>query len=191
MSVRGDGGGDRRRGGGRDMRDNYRGPGDTARYLDERRFQEQQRGERATWPPRGQAAGGNEPGRGSRDDAPADRRGDGRRGRRGDEDEVREERRPRAHVELPPAGGRGLLNKPEPPLCPIRTPHWTDDLVRELDDRNVMRMRCLPPQWQRHVVLTYSTDGAVRDVQKHVSGTIGGVRRLIIGGMSPREAGRL
>ena len=84
-----------------------------------------------------------------------------------------------------------MLNRPEFPLCTTRTPYWTDDLVRDLDARNVQRMRCLPPMWQRHVVLTYSTDGAVRDVQKHVSGTIGGVRRLIFGGMTQRESVRL
>ena len=84
-----------------------------------------------------------------------------------------------------------MLDEARHALVQIRTPAWTDDLVRSLDERNLDRLRCLPPHWQRHVILTYSTDGEVRDLQKHVSGTIGGVRRLIFGGMLREEAERL
>ena len=84
-----------------------------------------------------------------------------------------------------------MLDQPVYELINPRTPHWTDELVRGLDERNVSRMRCLPPEWQRHVIMTYATGGQVRDQQKHVSGTIGGVRKLIFGGMSSREASRL
>ena len=114
----------------------------------------------------------------------------GRRGG-GDDDEREDGGLGRAHVELPPAGGRGMLDADIHPLSTVRTPMWTEELVRGLDERNQKRMRCLPPNWQRHVILTYSSDGDVRDLQRHVSGTIGGVRRLIFGGMTATEAQRL
>ena len=85
-----------------------------------------------------------------------------------------------------------MLEKAVYDMIHLRMPWWTDALVRELDARNVERMRCLPPEWQRHVIMTYSSgDKEVRDVQKHVSGTIGGVRRLIFADMTSTEAARL
>ena len=86
---------------------------------------------------------------------------------------------------------RGMMDTPEYDLVHLRTPWWTDEVAEGLDDRNVERMRCLPPEWQRHVIMTYATGGEVRDRQKHVSGTIGGVRKLIFAGMDVTEAVRL
>ena len=50
---------------------------------------------------------------------------------------------------------------------------------------------CMPPDWQAHVIHTYCPRGNVRDVNKYVAGTIGGVRRLIFSGMSTEERLRL
>ena len=86
-----------------------------------------------------------------------------------------------------------MYQDPKYALCNLRTEWWTDDLVRELDDRNLDRLRCMPPEWQRHVIMTYrpSEQGELRDLQKHVSGTIGGVRRLLFANMSTEEMTRL
>ena len=84
------------------------------------------------------------------------------------------------------------MGEPKYELLNLRTPWWTDELVASLDERNVARLKCLPPEWQRHVIMTYATrDSGVRDLQKHVSGTIGGVRKLIFADMSAWEASRL
>ena len=84
-----------------------------------------------------------------------------------------------------------MLNTPCYPLLDMVTPTWTEDIRNALDERNILRLKCLPLHWQRHVMFTYSSGGDVRDLQKHVSGTIGGVRRLIFGGMTRTEAERL
>ena len=189
------------------MRDEFRGPGDTGRFLEQRHFRETGRSGTREAMVGGGGGGGTGSGN-ARDRDDDEGRGRGRqeqatggrgRGRAHTEAEGRGRPDPvtgvreyaRAHVELPPAGGRGMLDEARWALVPIRTPAWSDDLVRALDERNRDRLRCLPPFWQRHITLTYGTDGEVRDLQKHVSGTIGGVRRLIFGGMSREEAQRL
>ena len=79
-------------------------------------------------------------------------------------------------------------------MTTVRTATFTDEFVRELDDQNRQRMACLPPAVQAHVAATYSTgdrEGGLRDVQKHFSGVIGGVRRLCFHGMTVEESNRL
>ena len=145
--------------------DGFRGPGDTRRFLGDRYL--------ATT---GRYEGREQRGQGGGDDGDV-REAKGRG--RGEE--------PRQLV----AGGRGMLDEPKYELISLRTPFWTNELVGDLDDRNKERLRCLPPEWQRHVIMTYATGGEVRDRQKHVSGTIGGVRKLIFAGLTGAEASRL
>ena len=88
-----------------------------------------------------------------------------------------------------------LLDKEKYELSGARTQYFTDDFVRGLDRRNMGRLRCLPPQVQAHVIATYSMGerdpGEIHDVQKHFSGVIGGVRRLVFAGMTLEESRRL
>ena len=88
-----------------------------------------------------------------------------------------------------------LMDKEKYDLSSVRTGYFTEDFVRGMDKRNVGRMRCLPPQVQAHVIATYSMGerdpGEIHDVQKHFSGVIGGVRRLVFAGMTLEESRRL
>ena len=88
-----------------------------------------------------------------------------------------------------------LLTKAKYEVSGARTQFFTEDFVRGLDARNVERLKCLPPQVQAHVIATYSMGdrevGDLRDVQKHFSGVIGGVRKLVFQGMTLEESRRL
>ena len=88
-----------------------------------------------------------------------------------------------------------LLTRARYEVSGARTQFFTEDFVRGLDTRNVERLKCLPPQVQAHVIATYSMGdrdpGDIHDVQKHFSGVIGGVRRLVFQGMTLEESRRL
>ena len=87
----------------------------------------------------------------------------------------------------------GPMETPQYELVSTRTKYWTDELVRGLDDRNVQRLKCLPAVWQNHVVWTYAPEEGkdVRNSDKHINGTITGVRKLVYRGITAEEALRL
>ena len=77
-------------------------------------------------------------------------------------------------------------------MTAARTAEFDNDSVGEIDERIRARMACLPPDVQAHVVATYSTGGRdAREPQKHFSGVIRGVWKLVIGGMTQEESARL
>ena len=93
---------------------------------------------------------------------------------------------------------RGQLRSPVWRLTGYRTPWFTENFVRELDERNVDRMSCLPPWLQEVVAAVYrpgtDRDGEeeeARDVQKYFGGVIGGVRKMFHSGLTEQEAERI
>ena len=88
-----------------------------------------------------------------------------------------------------------LLDKAPYEVSGARTQFFTEEFVGGLDAQHVERLKCLPPQVQAHVIAMYSMGdrdpGDIHDVQKHFSGVIGGVRRLVFQGMTLEESRRL
>ena len=74
-----------------------------------------------------------------------------------------------------------------------RTPHFNDEFVRGMDERNRERMACLPPWAQRHVIWTYGPrEGQmIQNTNKYFSGVVGGVRKLIQSGLTEDESNRM
>ena len=68
------------------------------------------------------------------------------------------------------------MTKPILQLVKDWTAHFTDSIVRDMDERNMNRMTSLPPLVQQHVIYTYGRKEGqeVRFPNKYLGGVIRG-----------------
>ena len=87
---------------------------------------------------------------------------------------------------------KGLLNSADYKMVSDRTNHFTEDLVNQMDGRNLQRMECLKPWVQRDVIHTYAPrEGKqIRDINKYLGAVIGEFQRMAQSGLEETESER-